>query len=51
MKCLAFYIFHIRVVQVISDQWKAEVLHMYTYLVCAACLKLQPYEAVGIVLP
>ena len=34
MQCLSAYVFHIRVIQVISNQWETQMFHMDADLMC-----------------
>lgn len=41
MKSLTTNVAHVRIVEIISDQWISQMLHMNADLVCASGLKLQ----------
>lgn len=48
MQCLSAYVFHIRVIQVISNQWETQIFHMDADLMCPAGLKLQRDQTVSV---
>ena len=48
MQCLSAYVFHIRVIQVISNQWETQMFHMDADLMCPAGLKLQRDQTVSV---
>src|SRR5699024_11543448 len=48
MQCLSLDVFHIWVVQVVSDKGKAQIFHMDTDLMSAACLQDKGDEAVSV---
>ena len=48
MQRLSLDVFHIRIVQVVSDKGKAQIFHMDTDLMSAACLQDKGDEAVPV---
>ena len=48
MQCLSAHVFHIRVIQVISNQWEPQIFHMDADLMCPAGLKLQRDQTVSV---
>ena len=50
MERLSAYIFHVRIVEVITDQRITEMLHVNTYLMGASSLKAQRYQTVAILI-
>ena len=48
MQCLALDMFHVRIVQIISDQRKTQVLHVDAYLMGTAGLQDEGDEAVSV---